>query len=316
MKDLFGVDVPLKEVSLSVYCDERIIDMKTHPNRENWTYIALLLIPAHEKSGVLDTLNRHRENKDIRYFGELKFSKLRKGSRNSRITRLAKLWLQEIINDTGKRLYFRILGIKMDNLLYELFGNGDTSKGKYGNIYNRFFRMTFLGAVNTYWPQENYQEVVVSSIFHDKQGRLEAHRFFPWHLVYKVSGDRIFFKSDQIIFVESDHNTEPKYKDDSHFVQLADVLIGSASHCLDFPTKYNEGKNEVARVVLPFLKDILKNQAHFRRCDVCFYPSKKLTIQEFYDDDKRSQSQFFRERSILLEEHLFGKQLSFSFKGM
>ena len=39
MKDIFGADVHEKELSLSVYSDERKIDSCQHPNGENWIYI-------------------------------------------------------------------------------------------------------------------------------------------------------------------------------------------------------------------------------------------------------------------------------------
>jgi len=315
MKDLFGGNSRANETSLLVYCDERVIKRESHPNNESWIYIALLLVPESKRQGAINALNKHRETKTVEYFGELKFAKLRKRDGNSRITRLAKLWIQEIINNFDKCFYLKVLGIKADNLLFQLFGEGSDATGKYATIYNRFFRTAFLSAVNTYWPRADYQKVVISELFHDKQGLLEAHQFFPWHLPYKASDDRIVFNSDHFVFIDSNHNKEPQYKDDSHLIQLADILVGSISHCLDLVTGDNKGKNEVAKVILPFLKEIL-NCGHFRRCDVSFYPLRKLTPQEFGDDVCRSKSQFFRKRSILLEEHLFGKQLSFSFKGV
>ena len=321
MKDLFGAEIPAKEISLSIYCDERRIDSIRHPNRENWTYITLLMIPDSKKSDVLSVLNGYRGNKGIEYYSELKFHKLIKGSRISKIARLAKLWLHEITNDTNKCFYFKVFGIKMDNLLFELFGAGTASRGKYASIYNRFFRTAFLSALNSYWPQAEYEKIVISGLFHDKQGLLEAHEFFPWHLCYKVSDERISFKSSRVSFIESDHSDEPIFTGDSHFIQLTDLLVGSISHCLDLPTRFNEGKNEVAKVILPLLADILGNVYskrsrfdYFRKYDVSFYPSKKLTLEEFSSDVDRAQSHFFKNRRILLEERKFGKQSSLPFK--
>lgn len=317
-KDLFGVDIPPKEISVSVYCDERMIDAKVHPNKESWVYITLLVVPDSKKSDVLTMLNRHRA--DIKHYGEVKFHKLRKGSHISTIARLAKLWLQEITNDANMCFYFKVFGIKRDNLLFELFSTETDPAEEYGNIYNRFFRMTFLGALNSYWSREEYKKVVVSGLFHHKQRILEAHGFFPWHLCYKVSNERIAFQSNQFVFIESDHNVEPNYKDDSQFIQLADILVGSISHCLDLPTRSNVGKNEVAKVVLPLVRDILGNVYskrscfdYFRKYDVSFYPSKKLTRAEFSNDVTRAQSCFFKNRRVLLEERVFGKQLPLAF---
>jgi len=318
MKDLFGADISAKEISLLIYCDERIVDSKKHPNKENWIYITLLMIPDSKKPEVLGILNEHRKN--IGYYNELKFHKLRKTSRISTIARLAKLWLQEIINDTNKRFYFKVLGIKKDNLLFELFGAGSASKGKYANIYNRFFRSAFMGALNSYFPHGEYGENTISGLFHDRQRQLEAHEFFPWHLFYKVAGGRISFTSKRVCFIESDHNVEPTYKDDSQLIQLVDLLVGSISHCLDLLTKSNKGKNEVAKIILPLLRDILGNVRsersrfdYFRKYDVSFYPSKKLTYDEYSNDINRAQSHFFKNRRILLEEHQFGIQLPLLF---
>ncbi len=295
MKDLFGADIQAKEAFLSIYCDERKIDSQAHPNRESWVYITLLIIPDSKKLEVLEILNKHRNNKDVRYYGELKFRKIDKTSRISTITRLAKLWLQEIINDTNKCFYFKVFGIKKDNLLFELFGAGTTSKGKYATIYNRFFRTAFLSAINSYFPREEYEKITISGLFHDSQGRLEAHEFFPWHLPYKVTDGRVDFKSDQFCFIDSNHRAEPKYKDDSQFIQLADLLVGSVSHCLDLPTQSSKGKNEIAEVILPLLKEMLGSVyskvsqfEYFRKYDVSFYPSKKLTLEQFSDDADRA----------------------------
>lgn len=300
MKDIFGTDVQPKEISLSIYCDERRIDTHSHLDRGDWIYIALLVIPDSQKSEVLDVLNRCRNRDDIKCYSELKFHKLRKTGDSSAITRLAKLWLQEIVYDNNRRFYFKILGIRKDNLLFELFGGESTSKGTYANIYNRFFRTAFTGALNYFFPQGEYEKVVISGLFHDRQGELEAHEFFPWHLCYKVSGGRICFTSERFCFIESDHKVEPKHKDDSHLVQLVDLLVGSVSHCLDLPTHSNKGKNEVAKVILPLLKDILESVYseksrfdYFRKYDVSFYPSKRLTLSEFSNDVSRAQSCFF-----------------------
>ncbi len=187
MKDFFGTEISPKNICLSVYSDERIVDSKQHPNEEHWNYITILMIPDTKKTDLLAVLNKHRDRRDVRYQSELHFHKLDKGSEISSVTRLAKLWLKEIVNDTDRRLYFKVLGIKRDNLAFERFGPGDTHYGKYATIYNRFFRTAFLGAVNLYCPKHEYKTVTITELYHDKQGRLEEHNLFPWHLPFKVA---------------------------------------------------------------------------------------------------------------------------------
>jgi hypothetical protein len=321
MRDLFGTEVlrndtSKKEISFSIYADERTIDSNQHPNGENWIYIALLIIPDSRKSEALDALKKHRN--DIKYEYELKFRKVELPSCRSKVTNLAKLWIQELLNDANKRYYFKILGIKKDNLLFELFGDSDSSEGKYSNIYNRFFRTAFFGAINSFFSKDEYEKINISGFFHDSQGQLEGHKYFPWHICHKLAGTRINYVSEKLCFVNSNHKIESFYKNDSQFIQLVDILVGAISHCLDLPTTSQEGKNEVARTVLPLLRDILNNKNtsksdfnYFRKYDVSFYPSNKLTIEEFNNIVDRVQSKFFKDRRILLDETLFGQQLTF-----
>jgi len=187
-------------------------------------------------------------------------------------------------------------------LIFEVFGADKSFSKKYANIYNRFFRTAFLGALNSFFPNEKYEKVTISGLYHDAQGLLEAHDFFPWHLCYKLSDEHINFKSNQFCFVNSDHRIEPNYKDESQLIQLADLLIGSVSHCLDLPTQSNRAKNEVAKMVLPIIKR--SRSEYFRKYDISFYPSKRLTLEEYSNDIERAQSHFFDKRCIPLEDYL------------
>lgn len=162
MKNLFGNDTKIREIPISIYCDERKIDKKQYADKESWIYIALLIIPDSKKQGLLETLNGHRENREVMYNHELKFHNLRN---IGRATRLAKLWLQEITYNADDRFYFKVLGIKKDNLLFELFGPGINPKGKYANIYNRFFRTAFTGALNLFFPMDKYENILISGFF-------------------------------------------------------------------------------------------------------------------------------------------------------
>lgn len=86
MKDIFGDEVKGQEIPLSVYGDERVINSQVQLNKENWIYIVLIMIPDPKKGDLLDLLNNYRKRKDINYHHELKFHKLRK---IGKVTKLA-----------------------------------------------------------------------------------------------------------------------------------------------------------------------------------------------------------------------------------
>ncbi len=309
MKDIFGNEITERTASLSVFCDERKIESCYHQLNENWLYISLLIIPTFKKTEILEKLGKYREDENYPY--ELSFRNIDAPSRNSNLTRLAKLWIKEVVEDLNKCFYFSILGINKDRLLFELFGEKGDRGGREENIYNRFFRANFKGAINLLFPENEYEKIVISELFHDKQGRLEAHSYFPWHLISKVSDDRISFGSNTFRFIDSDNMLEPVYKDESHFIQLADILVGSFSHCLDLPAPYSEGKKEVAKIALPLLENIVNGvYIKDRWYSISFFPSRKLSWEEYLDPTYRSQSRFFTSRRILLKESLSG-QLSF-----
>ena len=100
MKDLFGNEITEKTISLSVFCDERKIESCYHQLNENWLYISLLIIPSFKKDEILEKLKKHRQNENYEY--ELSFRKIDKPSLNSRVTRLAKLWIKDVVGDINK----------------------------------------------------------------------------------------------------------------------------------------------------------------------------------------------------------------------
>jgi len=117
--------------------------------------------------------------------------------------------------------------------------------GKYANIYNRFFRTTFLSGVKSFFAK--YDKVIIKNIFHDSEGNLEQHDYFSWHLPWKIGKeeDKVFFKNGEIIFINSNSKKEFKYKKFSNFIQLIDVIIGSVSYCLDYPNPNNKGQEQL-----------------------------------------------------------------------
>ena len=306
--DLFGHKRGPKTVHLSVFCDERKIPPRQSPLPQEWTYICLVLIPDACLDQALQKLQDVREKHG--YQGEVAFRKVWAPSRRSQITAVAKDWLLLLKAETGM-FYWYVLGVARHNLNFACFGPGDDPTGKYANIYNRFFRTAFLGAVNSFFS--NCRAVRITNIFHDCEGNLQAHQYFDWHLEWKVSDSRVSFGAKKIVFVCSDHQKETAYPHASHVVQLSDVLIGAVSQCLD-DLSAKPGKNEVADVVCPVLQSMMGDArgtargggAAPRTCSISFFPSKKLSNQELANELSRASSTFFRRRRLLMCERRAG----------
>ena len=286
MTDIFGNDVQPKEIELTLFADER----KNINNR--WDYLCLLIIPTNKIKEAFDIIESCRlvdkwpqkEKGKIMYEGELKFSEINKDAKGEKFE-VAKKWLEEIIND-GKEgrgiFYCSILGIDRHMLHFSNFGKGSSPKGKYANIYNRFFRTNFLASIKTFFSK--YDIIIVESIFHDKEGNLEQHLYFDWHLIWKVEREEenIFFVSDKIIFVESDHQKEKNYSWASHFIQMADILVGSVTYCLDYTNPSNKGQKELAKLILPLVYRLVemptnKNSSfgYFNKYKLSFFPNSE-----------------------------------------
>lgn len=315
MRDIFGNPVLPKEVELYIFADER----KKVDNR--WDYIAILIIPADKISEALEILNEHR--REIRYNGEVKFANVNKKAKGEKFE-LAKRWLEEIILDGQMRrgiFYFNILGIDRYNLNFEFFGNGNTPKGKYPNIYNRFFRTTFLSGVKSFFHE--YDKILVKNIFHDSEGNLEQHEYFSWHLIWKVEQeeDKISFENDEIIFINSDLRKEKKYKYEeiSNFIQLTDVIVGAVSYCLDYSNPNNKGQKQLAELILPLVDRLVNSPSnknsrfgYFNKYRLAFFPKQVLR-----ETNIKLDGEMYTRRKIKLKEKKSDQlSLNFNFKNL
>ena len=120
-----------QKINVALFTDERknICDV--------WNYICTIIIPTKLFNSFYDTLMAHR--KTVGYFNELIFREIGKSGLK---LELAKLWLNEIINDENKRIYFKILGLNSQLFDENIFGNGSLKKGaNYANLYNRFLQL-------------------------------------------------------------------------------------------------------------------------------------------------------------------------------
>ena len=306
MNDIFGNRRNISCENITIFADER----KNINNR--WNYMGLVFIPTYNIQNAFNLLNKHR--KAISYFNALKFSDLNKKGYGEKVD-LAKAWLNEIIED-GKQgrnnFYFKLLGLDKTKINYSCFGNEKSEKGKYANIYNRFFRSALIGGLKYFFNFRN-KELIIDSIFHDSEGNLENHEYFDWHCIkkiisdstgIKINHDKIKINHDKIIFVKSDHNIEPKYPFYSQFIQLVDILIGSITYCIDYTNPRNNGQRIVSELILPLIDRQINNPynknsrfGYFRKYDIDFFPSNQLVENDIQFVD----SKMYKRRTLELK---------------
>lgn len=150
---------------------------------------------------------------------------------------------------------------------------GDESKK--ANIYNKFFRTAIDYGLKTYFGR--YDKITIKNIFYDKKEELERHYFFNCRNLEKLSYEsskNIEFENS-IIFVESDHKDEENYPDESHFIQLIDLIIGAIRHNL-FRISDSKKKDEVARKIRPLLNKLRQKYFDSSILRVSFFPKNKI----------------------------------------
>jgi hypothetical protein len=268
-------------------------------------YIAIVAIREEQFRDLLTVLDTSRSSAG---YGEMHFKKLK----NRQKSDLAKLWLKHVMLDSQRRFHFYVLGLRLDHLQRGAFG-GDTRE-QMKAIYNRFFRLLVSYVLRAYFGR--HEQFVVSSIFHD-ESVMKYDRLFDWHTIWKVRKryDNVSFENPLIQFINSDHRKEPNYPEHSHFIQLADLIVGATKQCLDM-TSRKRYKIEVAKEFLPLVERLCNEKSrnnrnsrydHFERCTVSFFPSKRLTLSELSDPWQRVKSGFFCNRRILLKHELSGQ---------
>ena len=295
--------------AVRLYADE----IKPYRNGldERWMYIGLLAVPEADFDRIQSWLRQDRNAAD--YFNEVHFTKLRNasdaGAYNEK-TLLAKRWVERVLWDQQKVFHFHLLGLNLTNLQYFAFGTGWEQKR---NIYNRFFRTSLTYALKRFFGGG---EVTVTGLFHDAS-EFEDDDLFDWHAIWRVdrAEPSITFVPDSISFIDSDHAKEKDFPEDSHLIQLCDVLLGGLTQCLDARNR-KDGCCEIAKVLLPLADQLVdprcarspnSSYRHARRMSVSFFPSKRLKLRELEDDWRRAQSGFYIRRRLLFEEQLGGQ---------
>jgi hypothetical protein len=290
MNTLFGFNS--SKINITIFSDER----KNLNNQ--WDYICLLIIPTNKINVVLNIIKNYRNNNN--YHHELKFAKLDNRGTGVKF-QLAKDLLNEILNDTQKLYYFKIFGIDKISINNNRFGKGLKNYEIYANIYNRFYRTNIL-QLKGYFKNQNIE---IDNIFHDNEGNLERHEYFNWHTVFTVEKDeRISCNCDRIKFINSNHDLEPNYQNESHIIQLVDILIGAVSQCIEYHNKKNQSQIELAGLVLPYVDRILNDKPnwksefpYFGRFDINFFP----TILPDWYNPKNFNKSIYKKRDILIK---------------
>lgn len=294
-----------RETAVRLYADE--IQAYRNSLDERWMYIGLLAVPESDYDGALGWLDEDRHAAG--YYDEVHFTELKNASdapAHNEKTLLATRWAKRVLWDRRKVFHFHLLGLNMSNLQPFAFGQGWEQKR---NIYNRFFRTSVTYALKRFFGEE----VTVTAVFHDAS-EFEDDDLFEWHTIWRVDRAEpgITFVPDSIRFIDSDHAKEKDFPEDSHLIQLCDVLLGGLTQCLDARNR-KDGCCEIAKVLLPLADRLVdprrawnpnSSYRHARRISVSFFPSKRLKLRELEDDWQRARSGFYIERRLLFKEHI------------
>jgi hypothetical protein len=285
-----------------LYADE--IKARRNKLGQWWMYIGLLAIPDEHHAGALQHLEEHRGG----YPREIHFKEMKNRSEgpHGQKTAVARRWIDTVLWDDQKMFHFYLLGLNLSNLEPSAFGRGSERDRR---MYNRFFRSAVASTLKGFFGRQ--RPIMVSHIFHDK-GEMEKDDLFDWHTPWKLSSadDGITFDTARIEFIDSDHEKEPKFPRESHFIQLTDVLTGGISQCLD-ATNERAGCCEIAQCLLPLVerltdpKRVPNRNSRFRhvgRISIAFFPRKKLSSKQLEDPLERARSGLYIERRLLFQQ--------------
>jgi len=289
----------IDRLSILLFFDERKLTINRRG--DSWIYIGMLGVRTRDFETVLRSLLdvRGTVNTEITYKG-LNHRSRRK---NSRKVKVAREWLEFVKNDNLKIFHFYILGLYWDNLIKEFFD------GTEAGVYRRFISTAIRYGVKTFFFPEAHS-VEIARIFHDRSV-MENDPIFNWRAIWdvEVGEENIFFSNRDILFIDSDHNKETRYTKESHFIQLIDLILGSCTQCLD-GLSHRSAKIEVAETIYPLISRLVNEKTcnnrnsrycYVNRCLVKFFPSKRLSVNELNDTERRATSQFFTNRDLLID---------------
>lgn len=200
---------------------------------------------------------------------EIHFTEIRDGRVNRSMINISKSWIQYFCN--SNKIYSNVLYINLDNMDVSFFGNSSIN----ANIYNKFLRTLLNYGLKYFFS--TYDQIIIKNIFYDEKNNLERHYFFNHSNLDKLayeSSKNIKFEN-KIIFLKSEHKKEEDYPEESHFIQLIDLLIGCIRHNL-FKISESQNKDDVARLIRPLLNKIKENHYNSLNLKISFFPKNKI----------------------------------------
>jgi len=286
-------------IELEIYFDE------IEPDKRNCNYITMgaLFVPSINKKTILDQILNARclnkgndkwyetydscpNNVNCKPYWhnmnnvEVHFIDIRDSRVNKSLIEISKSWLKQF-SSNYEIIFANVLYIDLNKLDSSLFGD----ESKKANIYNKFFRTVIDYGLKTYF--RIYDKIIIKNIFYDKKNELERHYFFNYRNLEKLSFDsskNIVFMN-KIIFVDSDHKEEEIYPDESHFIQLIDLIIGAIRHNI-FRVSDSTNKDKVARKIRPLLNKLKRKYFNSSILRVSFYPKNKIQkVRDLFGKD-------------------------------
>jgi hypothetical protein len=148
-------------------------------------------------------------------------------------------------------------------------------------------------------------------MIHDN-GNMETHDYFPYLNLMKLDwdlGEHILIEDTEIAFIDSHHLNYLKENnnlfEESHFIQLIDLLIGSITQNI-FYLSEDRLKKELAMIIRPLVKRLLEypnnfnsSYHYYKRQHISFipkYPIEKATY--FLDSLSHEQLKKYKNDNI------------------
>jgi len=263
------------------------------PEKEcNYLILGALFMHSQDKAKVIETLlnlrcqNSKKESWDSEYFlcknkdnckelwhnlnnVEVHFNEIREGRSSKSQIEISKGWLNFFINQN--QFHASILSIDLSKLDTSFFGDRSVNV----NIYNKFFRTLLNYGLKCFFV--NYNKINIKNIFYDKKEELERHSFFN-----NFNFDKLVYETEdnitllgKIIFIDSDHKIEKIHRQESHLIQMTDLILGVVRQNIFYASK-DRLKCEVSRILRPQLNKLKNKYWSLKYFKISFFPKKEI----------------------------------------